>query len=191
MKKRENVIGLGVILCGFVFGILFVNFCGDTYFRQKGIISRELWDSIRTADLNTSDYFYYVLKNRLSVFLLLWLLGHTAVGIAAILAWGFWLGCGAGLLLTDAFLHMKLYGILLSLAAVLPQMIFYGISGVWLYGAVWSRKKGVVQGIPERKKWEREYAAVLAMALPVWMAGIFLESYINPVWLKWVLNTIF
>lgn len=189
--ERLKYLRLAVFLC-FVAGILCANLTDRAQLGGFGIWNGYFIEKFKYARIQPLELFYYVLEERLPVFLLLLLFAATNWGI---LAGGLFLGwqCfAAGFLMASSVAAYGIKGILLIGTAVFPQYLLYiPIYISYLYLASFWRERARAQILEGKKRQIRDYSlfAVLCICmLSVYIAGIFLESYVNPYLLKNVLK---
>ncbi len=124
--------------------------------------------------------------------LLLLLLAFTAFGIIGGILMIGWQGFSVGFMLASAIAKYGMKGILLVLGGLFPQYLFYlPVYLLYCYLTVYLRQRMYMEG--RGPILDRGYicaAGLLAGAglLILFAAGIFLESYINPVILKQILK---
>ncbi len=182
---------LAVFLC-FVAGILCANLTDREQLGGFGIWNGYFIEKFKYARIQPLELFYYVLEERLLVFLLLLLFAATNWGI---LAGGLFLGwqCfAAGFLMAASVGAYGIKGILLTGTAVFPQYLLYiPLYISYLYLASFWRQRARGQGLEGKKRPLRDYSLFIllcACMLSIYIAGIFLESYVNPYLLKNVLK---
>ncbi|MDO4343677.1 MAG: stage II sporulation protein M [Eubacteriales bacterium] len=186
MKKYsvKEILLTAAFFGGFLAGILFTDLWGNTYLKENTFLSPENLVRVARQEIDTQALFFYLLKHRGKCALLLWLLGYTVVGIPAALLALVWIGCSAGVFLSLFVVHMHLMGVLMFLAAVLPQALFYGPM-VWLlvldvYDRCAARYKS--RRLSAELFRDSSGAKRFALLLALFLAGVVLESSINP-WL--------
>lgn len=189
-EKMKNI-RLAVFLC-FVAGIFCANFIDQEQLGSFGIWNAYFIEKFKYTRIQSPELFYYVLEKRLPLFCLLLLCIMTNWGMAAGTIFLSWQGFAAGFFITASVVAYGLKGLLLTGAAVIPQYIFYipiYISYLYL-AAFWKGKDKEREGGVGKKK-IREYLLFAALCLgmiSVYLAGIFLESYVNPSLLKNILK---
>lgn len=190
MKKRsvrEMLIG-GIFFAGFLIGILFVNLWGNTYLKDSGFLGEAALETIRRTEVDARSLFLYVLEARGKCCLLIWLLGYTAAGIPVMLLAIAWLGFLAGALGGLFVIRMGMAGVLLFLAALLPQAVLYAPM-VWI-GALHIYDCGVSRFCRKAaagRLWEtgrKQGMRTLLLCLALLLGGAILESCCNPWLLK-------
>lgn len=161
---------------GFLVGIIYENVVSG-----KQVIATELFlksnlERYLKTDIVAEKYFWYVLKERILLFAIICVLGcmkwkkffvALCLGVVGFLA---------GILTVSAVLQLGIKGILFCLVGIFPQGILYSISFTILF-AYWYQ-------FPERR-WNR---TKLLFVIVSFILGIVLETYVNPLLLKWVIQ---
>lgn len=192
MKKRsvkEILIGV-FFFCGFIGGILFVNLWGNTHLKEQGLLDKSalLWTT--QTQIDARSLFLYLLAHRGKGLLLLWLLGYTAVGMFAASVFLAWLGFSAGVFAGLFVIRMHMMGVLIFLAAILPQALAYApmvwilVCAVYEKGMARFRSREALGDLPAEKK----YLRAMAVAAALFIVGLILESSANPWLLKQTVN---
>lgn len=188
--KKKDIFFLSAFLGGFFLGIIFINLWGDIYFRNITVFSADSLMSLGEAAIDNNALFLYLAELRGKEFLLLWLTGYTILGLPIIFLILCWLGVSAGVLLTTAIIKMRMTGILMFLATVLPQVFLYVPAVLMTTSGIYEKGKGRWRNRRSFQDWqsEKEYMFLLLSGMACTIAGAALESYINPVLLKWVIK---
>ena len=177
--RSYGKIFLALCLAGFVGGILYANTGARDHILAAGIFSDYFLEQYTQAEIQTQDYFWYILSVRAGLLGVIALMGQMKKFrrwiVAAVLVWTGFLG---GLFFTAAVIKLGPVGILFCLAAIIPQALFY-IAG---YGIVlW-----YFYSFP-RASWNSAKTVGTILTIGV---GIISESYLNPIFLKIFLKTI-
>ena len=177
--RSHGRIFLALCLAGFIGGILYANTGARDHILAAGIFSDYFLEQYTQAEIQTQDYFWYILWVRAGMLAVISLLGQMKGVrrwiVAAVLVWTGFLG---GLFFTAAVIKLGPVGILFCLAAIIPQALFY-IAG---YGIVlW-----YFYSFP-RASWNSAKTVGTILTIGV---GIISESYLNPIFLKIFLKTI-
>lgn len=184
-----------ILLAAFVGGILMSNFMGREKTADIGILNNYFMEKFKYAGINGENLFFYILGERAPFLILLLLLAFSSLGIAAGIAVLAWQGFSIGFMLATAVAKYGARGILLILGGMFPQYLIYlPVYAACLGFSVFFRKRSSDSGKSTRSM-EREYIrmygigiGLAALLLLVFIGGIFLESYINPVILKKILK---
>lgn len=138
-----------------------------------------IYDSVR---INGVTVWKYVLKSRMKWLVFLVLAGITKIRIPIYALFTMAAGAGSGILISVMVLKYGLMGIAVFLISIFPQFIFYGIMYVLMLkifiestGLVGMRKNLILAGI------------IIAM----FIAGTYMEAFLNPIALKKLYMLIF
>lgn len=182
---------LTLFLSGFTAGVLYLTLFGRTAVHETTLMSGYFFSKYQQVEFASDELFLYVLKARLSVFTILWLAGLTVLGPAAVCAFVFWAGAALGITVTAAAVKMGPPGILLCIAAGLPHFILYVPAGCWLLkkiGSMSGNREWKARQWDDGKRMFRLYVLVWLAGAAIFLAGAFLESYVNPMFLKMALK---
>lgn len=156
-------------MSGFFFGVLYVNFRVSRSIAGTGVFSEYFLSRYSAEDVVKEEYFWYLLRIRGTLFLLLGGAAFTRIRRESAALFLIWTGFLCGMLLSMAVFCMGVKGILLCFIGIMPHFLLY-IPGCMLivrYCFAWP--KGV---------WNRQKTIfVLLMAI----LGIAAEIYISPV----------
>lgn len=194
--KKHNLKELaiaGLFFTGFLLGILFVNLWGNTYLKENQILNESTLFSIKNTEIDQQALFIHILLQRGKAFLLLGLLGHTAVGIPVLAVSLGWIGFAAGMFLSVFVIRMRLLGILLFLASVLPQAFVYAPL-IWMMAeAIMERGIRRFRSRKAVEAWngEKPYMQTMGLCAALLLVGILLESSAGPWLLKQAVNYFF
>lgn len=196
MKKflaRDRSPFLALFLSGFVLGVLYIAVFGRTAVHDTTLMSSYFFAKYQYVDILSEELFVYTLKSRLSVFTVLWLTGLTVLGTAAAYFYLFWVGAALGITATTAAMKMGFQGILLCVGSSLPQIVLYVPVLCWILKKICEMSGG---SDLRMRQWntgkKRFYSYVLVWMLGALLlfAGAFLESYVNPIFLKTILKNL-
>ncbi|MEY8392511.1 stage II sporulation protein M [Lachnospiraceae bacterium 45-W7] len=182
----------GVFLGAFAAGVFMANLMGREAVSNAGILNDYFVEKFQYTEINGQNLFFYIFGERIPLLLLLCFLAFTSLGvIAGILVIG-WQGFSIGFMLSAAIAKYGIKGILLALGGLFPQYLFYApvyILCCWF--TIYLRQRL----FRDRQEQERDkrytYMAGLLISaglFVIFVTGIFLESYINPVILKKILK---
>ncbi len=182
----------GMFLGAFAAGIFMANFMGREAVSNAGILNDYFVEKFQYTDINGENLLFYILGERVPLLLLLCLLAFTSLGvIAGNLLLG-WQGFSVGFMLSASVAKYGLKGILLVLGGLFPQYLFYApVYVLYCWLTVYMRRR--LYRDRQEQGTDRKYiymAGLVASAglMVLFITGIFLESYINPVILKKILN---
>lgn len=180
------------LLGAFVAGIFMANIMGREAVSNAGILNDYFVEKFQYTQINGENLFFYILGERIPLLLLLLLLAFSAFGIIGGILMIGWQGFSVGFMLSSAIAKYGMKGILLVLGGLFPQYLFYlPVYLLYCYLTVYLRQRLYMER--RGQMLDRGYicaAGLLAGAglLFLFVAGIFLESYINPVILKQILK---
>lgn len=193
--NRETPRWLYLFLIGMILGIVMVLlnreiFIQDTYFFGEDVLKRFGYSSIYKE-----PFFYYVLKKRISLLAFMIISSVTIFGSFCLVAFGVWFGMSIGVILTTLLIKYGLKGLWVSIGLLLPQNLIYIpcyiLIGNCLYG-ICKRTNTMRQGYADyyedgRTFYLKRICAIMALFL-FYLIGCFLESYVNPIILKFFLK---
>ncbi|MFI3212661.1 MAG: hypothetical protein R3Y24_04900 [Eubacteriales bacterium] len=183
-RKRNLTVSFFFFLFGisFLVGIAMVFLWEDEFINHDSFLRAELMESINGLEVDFSKMLYLCIQNRLVKIIFLMILSFTNIGGMILCVVTSWMGCLAGMLLEILSLRYGLKGILLFIAGVFPQFIFYSVAYI---GLINTRKKiwkeyydtSYYGGIKSSKlkQWMK-----IVLVLVVFILGIITEVYINP-----------
>lgn len=163
-------------MLGFFCGILYANFIAGSYVTVTGIFHEYFLNQYGQMEIKNPDYLLYLLRWRIGPFAAVAFAGFTRIKKAAAVSCLLWTGFSAGVLAVVAVMRMGAAGMLLCLAGLIPQFLFYiaayAVLLWYLYffpGTKWNTGKMVF---------------VIVMML----AGILAEAYVNPGIVRWIMK---
>ena len=165
-------------MLGFFCGILYANFIAGNYITVTGIFHEYFLSQYIQIEIVKEEYLLYLVKCRLVPFVLLACAGYTRIRKPAAVACLLWTGFSGGVLAVAAVLRMGAKGILLCLAGIFPQIIFYllGYAVVlwYLYQYPHSR-------------WDKGKTIFVVVMMA---AGVLIEAYVNPIIVKIIMRVV-
>ncbi len=179
-------------MAGFLGGVIFSNLIGKSYMEYAGILSEYYLNRYKYMEIVRDQLFFYLVRERLSPVLFLLLLSFTAFGKAAVYLFLAWQGFSFGTLLTISILKFGGKGILLCVAGMVPQYLFYVPAMVLMAwricrGRPYEALKGWAGGTRQRGALVGN-AAVYFLIFILLVAGIALETWVNPDIVQKLLN---
>ncbi len=182
----------GSLLAAFVAGIFFANLMGREAVSNAGVLNDYFIEKFQYTEINGQNLFFYIIRERLPLLLLLLLLTMTSLGIAGGILMLSWQGFSVGFMLSTAIAKYGMKGILLVLGSLFPQYVFYfPVYILYCYLAVYLRQRTHKDRMGNGSDRRYIYGAWMITAagiLIMFITGIFLESYINPIILKNILK---
>jgi len=194
MKKiqcRDRSPFLALFLSGFVLGVLYIAVFGKAAVHGTSLMSPYFFSKYQSIEFVTEDLFLYTLKSRLSTFTILWLTGLTVLGTVVAYLYLFWIGAALGITATTAALKMGIQGIILCIGSSLPHFVLYVPLVCWILKKICEmsgKQEGRIRQWGNGKRHFYSYLAAWLIGALLFFAGSFLESYVNPIFLKTFLN---
>ena len=181
---------LAVLLC-FLAGILYANIMDNERLGAFGIWNGYFLEKFKYTRIQSQELFYYVMELRIPVMLLLLLFLFTSWGTLAGGLFLAWQSFAAGFMFAASVVVYGVKGILLVGTAAFPHYLLYILLYIaYLYiASIWKKKSQAVSG--EGRMRLRDYTLGLIVCICImilYITGIFLESYINPYFLKNILK---
>lgn len=188
-----------VLLLCFIAGIITANLMDKEQLGGFTVFHTYFIEKFKYNNIQSAELFFYILKERIPIMVLLLMLAMTNWGTVAGFIFLSWQGYAAGFLMAASVASYGVKGILLVGTAAFPQYLIYiplYISYMYLVvffqkrlGSMEGRRMGGREGI--RLNYKKELLIFLAIAIliiSVYVTGIFLESYVNPYLLKKILK---
>lgn len=167
-----------VLVVGFFAGIVYQNIVsGGNVLVSELFLKSNLQRYLQT-DIIAEKYLWYVVKAR--VLLLAIVCFFSCIKWKKLFVMICLAICGffAGILTVSAVLQLGAKGILICIAGMFPQGIFYGMAYSMLF-VYWFR-------YPERE-WNR---TKMLFVIVMFLTGILVETYVNPIVLKGIIRII-
>lgn len=196
LRKRDSsgqrIQFLYVFLFGFFIGVFAMNIWKNQLLGTTGFLDEQMLYQMKYARIDTQLFWGYVLQKRLTLFALLAMFATTYLGLVVTYGVLTWFGFSFGMILTAACLRYGFKGLVLILAAFLPQYLVY-VPAFWLL-LHWCCEICATVYFPARVYGQNSYRSrkafvaakciQLVLYLLVVIIGIFLESYVNPLFLQ-------
>ena len=163
-----------IFFAGFLLGILFGCMYGKDYRDYAGILSEYYLNRYKYMELNEDRLFFYLLAERLPDVIMLLLFSFTNLRKIVFSGYLGWMGFSAGTILTISVIRFGSKGILLCLAGMIPQYFFYILVLILTVTKIFSGGNIPLVGIVVH------YFGVFILLV----AGIMLETWVNPLFLK-------
>lgn len=176
LHKNKGQLLIIFLAVGFFVGIIYENIIsrGNVLFSE--LFLRSNLERYLHTNVIGEKYLWYVIKTRIIVLAIVCLFGcvrwKKLFVILCLAVCGFF----AGIISVAAVMQLGIKGILLCLAGLLPQGIFYLMAYSMLF-VFWFR-------YPE-SRWNR---TKLLFAIIMFLVGIVLEAYVNPTLVKLVIK---
>ena len=136
---------------------------------QTSLFDEDSLKSLRDQITAGSTSFLFVLKERITIIIALFLLSTTDFGRWFVYANVLWYGAGTGLFFTIALLRYGIKGILLLVAGMFPHYLIY-VPALILTLHVSEEKRTI----------NRKLCVQLLVIIIVVITGCILECYVNP-----------
>ncbi len=174
----------GCFLVLFFLGILTANWVGTEKMLQYGMLNQYYVGQLAYLELDAGAYFLFLLKRRIKVFGMTALFVYTRFGIFALSGVVGWYAFSLGYLFVNALVCMKFQGMVIVLLSVFPQVICYAAAYFGLGRILFGRKTELTMPMGIQKLWKNPNLFLLLSAILCMIAGVWLESYVNPILLK-------
>lgn len=182
MKKEH-----GIVLLAFLGGIILANLVSREMLVTYGILNEYFLSRYSYQTVDGKRLLCHILVERGKASFTIFLLGKVmngkvfAVFIKSLVAAGF------GFLVVVAIVNLGVRGIVISMAALLPQWIFY-LAAIVLYGAIrsenehssWKRKSVIVNAPQQMLKW--------ILILLCIGCGVIMESFFSPILISYAVK---
>lgn len=174
-----------IFLVGLVAGILTMNFGKSILLEDTGLLDENTLRQLSSVNLGGSALFAFVVRKRMLVFVMFAVAATTYLGVAVCFIGAGWYGFSAGVFLAAGVLRYGMKGLLLALAATLPQYLIYipAIYGLLLWCEKTCRMiygKNYYQDKDAKTPALTGRVLSLLVLAAVMLAGCALESFVNP-----------
>ena len=181
-KITERQLILYVFCGGVLLGTLLANLLPTLYLPTASGLLEELKRLLNGSSVAYAGYFGYLLRVRLVPILVIWICLFGPYGAECLCLAALWYGFCAGAVLSGAVLLYGIGGLLLFLAAILPQYVFYVLIFLQLVSK-YDLKSRVRHG--QAFSLSQEIGFLLVAAV-LFLTGVLLEAYLNPIILRMV-----
>ena len=170
---------------GVAAGIFFINIQKSTLSSGGLLFHAESIKRIAWINAYGSALFAFVVRERMTQFLLLSVFATTYLGIVACDVAAGWYGFSCGVYLASAMLYFGAKGILFILAGIFPQYLLY-VPTVWALFKWCDKTCGMIYGktLVNSQNQKAPLLAERVLSLITLaiasLVGCFLESYVNP-----------
>lgn len=178
---------LAVVVAGIVFGILFECIINN----HKKLFDFFLqfdFDTISKTKINYDRLLCIIIEKRISVIILILLLGLTSGGKSLINIFVFWNSSCMGVILVEILKYRIFKGVLCFLSLLLPQYLFYVPAIFLAYYQIndWYLQKDEAKKLSNKIFLNKliKYLLSFSFVLLLVLIGILAETYINPVLVK-------
>ena len=174
-RKHHFVI---MYMLGFLCGILYANFIARNYITMTGIFHEYFLNQYVQTKIVVGDYLVYLLKWRILPFGAVALVGCTRLRKPGVVMCLIWTGFSGGVLAVAAVLRMGAKGMLLCVAGIFPQLMFYILAYAMLLWYLYQ--------YPE-SRWNGTKTIFVTTMLG---AGLLTEIYVNPGIVRWFMDVV-
>ena len=177
-NQKKNQLLIVYLVVGFFVGVVYENIVAKTKVVTLDLFFQNNLQLYLETNIVTNKYFVYVLRERFILFLGIALLGYfrwkklLAVVLSAVT------GFLIGVLVILAVLQLGFGGVLLCMACLFPQGLFYGMAA-YLVIIYW-------HSYP-KQRWNQIKSVFVLVMLGL---GIIVEVYVNPFVVKWMIQVI-
>lgn len=170
-NKSEKALPVFMLLfvIGFVLGIFLVQFNETKFVKTGGLFSYEWINEFLYLNIDTNKFFYYCLRHRLSILLILFLICFCIASYVLFGTITFAGGICTGIWLSQATLQLGIKGPLIFLGMLFPQIVCY-FPGYLLF----------INLVSRIRQHKRIMVIILCIVI-LFTIGIYLETYVNPI----------
>lgn len=171
-----------VVFVGFIAGVLSIALWKENWLISEGILNSEFISDITELKIDKRALFFLCLGRRMRAFFLLFLLSFSSVNSWVNFAFFLLSGFFAGSVVEILTIRYGMQGIAMYFTMIFPQGLCY-ILGFLILGCWCLKRESIERSLRERKiqkirKIENKKAIIISCVLI--LAGIIIESYINP-----------
>lgn len=181
MKKKQIYHLDMVFFCTFFLGILLANLLQRKSENRFFMLNEYYLQQFKYTKINSNQFFFYVLENRLLIFGLLLLLSFTVIGILTHILFVTYYGLSFGFLCVMAITGFGWKGFFYVIGFLFPHYPVYLLCYLLFLKIFCKAKEG--QHI-EQKTMILQIGVVLLF----FVIGMLLEGYVNPVFLSKILK---
>ena len=174
-KNQLLFLYLGV---GFLIGILYQNIVATRSVVINEMFLKSNLQRLLQTEVKLHSYLTYVLKERILLFVIVCLAGSIRWKKVVVAVFLLLVGIAFGIVSASAVLQLGLSGIVLCIVGIFPQCLFYIVQYA-LVGTYWYH-------FPNRQ-WNTFKSVFVAVMC---LAGGVVETYVNPVLVRWVVQWI-
>lgn len=174
--KYKNQLLIIVLVVGFFIGVIYENIVSKSQEVTTELFLKSNLQRYLQIDIIAEKYLWYVIKDRVFILLLICLLSCVKwkklfVSLCMIL-----IGFFAGTFCVASLLHLGIKGLLLCIAGLFPQLLFYG----FLYGMLF-----IYWFHYPARQWNRTKTLFIILTFVI---GLILEIYVNPLVVKYIIS---
>ncbi len=173
---------LTIFTAGVFAGMVIMNLGKSILLENTGLLDEYTLYHMKYMTVDSSALFYYVLKERLGLLLMLAVLSTTYLGLVVCSGMTLWYGICAGSFLAAAVLRYGIKGILFVIVGVFPQYIIYVPAMVVML--LWCQRIYKKIYLEKTELFIPRSLVQLMGILFVFVIGCVLESFLNPYFLR-------
>lgn len=168
-----------VFLGGVLLGIVLMNIGREWLITEEGIFSTAEIGRLKYLEIDSGNFFLYVLKKRLKNMLILVLLSTTVLGNTVIYGSLIWQGVLAGMTITAAMIRFGIKGMLFIVVSIFPHQFLLFPAMIMLL--IWCYDNCAGRRTLSVKKSGQYMGRGLSMfwIVMIVFVGCLLESYVN------------
>lgn len=186
-EVKRGYLWLFLFVIGLVIGTLFANYGFDLASLQKSFLENYQVNIIN-KEILWSDLFVHILISRAAVFLLLGVLIYFFKSNMILYLTTVYLGFAFGVIISLLTVSYGVKSYLVLLGMMFPQFFVYiALYILMIKIADYQKSFGTEVFFKEKRIGYQKIILIVIIALVI---GSFLESYINPVFLKYIINLI-
>lgn len=176
MNRNKSQLLMIVLAVGFFVGIIYQNMIVNSSVVTSELFLKSNLERYLQTNIIAEKYLWYVIKSRITLLAIVYVFSCFRWKKLYVSVCLFAVGFFAGIMAVAAVMQFGLKGILLCVAGVLPQGIFYVMVYSMLF-SYWFR-------YPD-SRWNRTKTVFLVVA---YLLGILSETYVNPMLMKMIIR---
>lgn len=176
LYKYKNQLLIVYLAVGFFVGILYENMVSKSQGMTINLFQTYFMNQYKQTEIIAEEYLGYVLRARAFPLIGLCILSCMRWKKLLVGACLIWTGFLTGIVTVSGVMQLGMKGLLLCLVGMFPHMICYGLA----YGLLLS----YLHQYP-KKQWNGAKTAFVVLAMFV---GILLETYVNPLLVKFMIG---
>lgn len=185
----HNLINLMILLLflSLLIGIVAANCFFADYLEQMQSIIDLYIKHYYSVIINKEELLIYLIKVRFLVLVFLCILGNTKWSDIAMGSYCLWIGFSAGIFVAMVTIQKGLSGFILVFMSLLPQYLVYIPAFVILFFEIIHRRK-ILDNEEDSFHEKTRYICVCVVVMVLFLIGIWLEAYVNPIFTKKLLT---
>ncbi|MBR5596549.1 MAG: stage II sporulation protein M [Lachnospiraceae bacterium] len=181
IKIPSIVVVFLIIFLGFFSGVLTISLWQENWLLQNNIMAQDFVEMMKSLNVDKRALFFLCLWKRLRAFFVVFLLSFSSLNIISVLSYMGFCGFTIGSIVELLIIRYGFKGIVLYLAFVFPQGLFYGLAalilGCWCLNSETGMKGGRNKKVEKIRQFkEKKYLLLVVFLI---FLGAYLESNIN------------